>query len=156
MRVAILAFAMSTALLAQNAKVIELTPAEATEAKSIAQEQKDLAQREIDLRYDIALHHNIARELPTRASACIGKGCIPSGLPEADHRWVEFVVGGWLNGFEYSEDYRFIVPKAAPASNYIQSPCGAWGTTTLANCLTINPAWATGDISGGTGVQYAR
>jgi hypothetical protein len=115
----LVASCLSLSVKAQTAKVIELTPDESKEDVALVQERKALDEKQQNFQYDVALHHKIALEYPTTASICI----LPSGAlscdggppPKTDHRNIEYKTG-WEAGYEFSEDYKYIVPKNAPLS----------------------------------------
>lgn len=146
MKIALALLALSLAAQAQTAKVIELSPDEAKEAVKLDQQRKALDLEEQNFRYNLAIHHKIAIEYPTTASFCIvPKGalsCDAGPAPKPDHRAVEYK-NDWSNGFEYSEDYRFIVPAKTPSA-----PTNCYASM-LTNCsftspfYTTTPAWGT-------------
>lgn len=102
MKTVIVAVAMSLAVAcsAQTAKVVALTPDEAREAKAISDQQKELDNRLAALRHKIIASHLYA-DGEEYWSCSIG-------LPIEHH-----IKEGWGCGsdFEFSDDYRFIVPS---------------------------------------------
>jgi hypothetical protein len=114
--------ALSLTIHAQTAKVIALSPEDAAQAKSLYEQkaalEKKIAdfQAKIDDKYTMVYH-----DYPT--SACIQlcpNGVCPktpcTDFPKVSEedkkrahvREHEF---GWVGGFEFSDDYKFIVPK---------------------------------------------
>lgn len=82
------------------------------------------------------------KQLPSAASVCIGQGCTPPPFPKVTekkkHYW-DWNDTWWQNGFDYDQDYRFIVPKvndgtftnnclcATSSNTYYTCPCGGGG-----------------------------
>lgn len=101
MKTVIVAVAMSLAMAcsAQTAKVIALTPDEAREAKAISDQQKEIDNRLAVLRQRITANHLYADG--KEYSSC-------SIVSNSEHH----IKGEWGCGdFEFSDDYRFIVPS---------------------------------------------
>jgi hypothetical protein len=100
-------------LIGQTAKVIQLSPEDAAQAKSLYTQKAEIEKKIKDLedavhdKYLITAHH--------------GSQGLYGTYKE-----------GWSAGFDYSEDFRFIVPKSYPSTN------GIWSSG--CNCATITPA----------------
>jgi hypothetical protein len=107
-------------MLAQTAKVVELKPEEAAEAKQL----HDAADR--------------AKKAADEFDAKIGERYVWSEGSTANSYSLK---PGWPYGFEFSDDYRFIVPK--PYQAQAPSACGygfymnpaTWSETTAAERL---------------------
>jgi hypothetical protein len=86
-------------VIAQSAKVIQLTPAEAAEAKRLYEQQIEIAEQIRKFNDTIRTRHLAATETTGSASAIMINGKF---MP---------LIDGWDGGrFQYSEDFRFIVP----------------------------------------------
>lgn len=143
MRKALLSLALVCAVpaLSQTAKVVVLSSEESAEANAIAQARKDLDKRSDALRDKIEAKY-LYLQMPATASVCVGNGCIPPPPPApteeqklAARSWLI----GWEYGFEFSEDYKAIVPKKGP-SGYYFAPSSS-GVITLPCCnATMSPS----------------
>jgi hypothetical protein len=100
--IVVLLLAFGVGLRAQTAKVIELTPAEAKEAKALYAEQKAVADKIEKLRASIEKAHLI----------------VVTATTYWDQPTNTLKLQGWYGGFEFSEDFKFIVPVATPASSF--------------------------------------
>lgn len=115
---------MCQVCLPQTIKVIQLTPDEVRTALSFkAEEDQTKVQlekiKQARQKFELTIEHRyISEQFPTRASACIvlpgDKDCTPPAFPLVDQigpdkSWQR--KDAWINGFEYSEDYKYIVPK---------------------------------------------
>ena len=122
---------MATACcMAQNAKVIQLSPEDAAQAKALADEQKALDEKTAAFREAVKQKYLVTTErkeagdcyagvFMTNATSgflVLGDGTINwSSKPEPYYR------RGWRCGeYQYSDDFNFIVPVPAPP--YTSSP----------------------------------
>lgn len=123
MKIALALLALSLAAQAQTAKVIELSPDDAAKAKSLYEQKESIDKQIGELEKSVTVKY----------------------LANKDHRggctslssWSEpvCVSGVWGVGFEYSDDFKFIVPKIVtplPAYNGI---CVGW------NCNNVWPTF---------------
>ena len=108
--VAIAAVSFSLGAQAQTAKVIPLTPAEATEAKSLYEQKALIEFKMKDLEHRIQTSHLLDTSTPTQNS----------GFLSNFQRWLP----GWNGGFQYSEDFKFIVPAE---TSHVGTTLGGWG-----------------------------
>jgi hypothetical protein len=124
MRFAIL-FLLATSVFAQTANVIELTPADQARAqKSWDAKQKADTEWE-SVRHDIGHRYagtdgddvGLSRGGPFTMKGEMGEGNVKTMRPAP----------GFESGFEFSKDFRFIVPKVAEPKPYQFYP-GAIGT----------------------------
>lgn len=115
-------------LFGQTAKVIQLSPEDAAQAKSLYAQKAEIEKKISSLvdgvhdKYLIISHHG------------------PDGL-------YGIYKDGWNNGFEFSDDYKFIVPKTYSTPN---NCCYGWETSLSSmgcNTFTVTPA---------TGVLYGN
>lgn len=119
--------ALPLLLSAQTAKVIQLSPDEAKEAQAIQQAKKDLQAREDALREKIAVAHLVT---PNGGE---------SDCQDANYKYKP----GWNCGkFEYSEDFRFIVPKSVRGI----APCGG-NSPFCSNWNWITPAYGADTVT---------
>ena len=113
----------------QTAKVIQLTPDEAKQAKALYDEQQALAKRQQE--FDAAISHKYTET--------------PSTLSVFSKPWTTYSTNsGWENGFVYSENFKFIVPK--PYVSQIRSyPNNCWSTVLTGNdsSPSVSPALIT-------------
>ena len=106
-------------VLGQTAKVIPLTQKDATEAKSLYAQQKDIEGKIADLRY------RITKDYLTASKEEEGHTSTYSDPQGGGRVWVR---NGWGDGhFDFSEDFKFIVPQEPP--KYNSNP---WN-----NCITL-------------------
>lgn len=110
LRVAILAVgcAVALSLHAQTAKVIQLNDKDAQHIKALY-EQKQQIESEIALFQDTVRGQYTQVKVDTPDNAM----CVTFDARES-HCTITSVLPGWENGIEFSEDFKFIVPKAAP------------------------------------------
>ena len=136
----ILIFAFAFACHAQDAKVIQLSPSDAAEAKSLYAQQKELDAKFADLRYRITKNYLTASKEEEGHTNTYSD---PHGAG-----WV-WVKNGWGTGnFNFSEDFRFIVPSnPLPTMNiyggsYLNPVCFSTltGTSTSTGILSITPS----------------
>jgi hypothetical protein len=99
-------FAFVLSVNGQTAKVIALTPDETKEAKSIAEARAELDKREVALRAQIDVRYLHTKE---------PQGNVITTHTFADGDWY-YVRSGWENGFLFSDDWKFIVPKQSTLS----------------------------------------
>lgn len=123
----------SLRLAAQTAKVVQLSPVDVAEVKRLYAEKTEIEKKLADFQIKIE-HQYISDEVTYPTTACISgflvlnpNGTVKSNIsspcnppkptPEQEknsHDWKR--KDGWQNGFEYSEDFKFIVPKMTPNS----------------------------------------
>lgn len=118
MIIPILLILLTGSLYAQTAKVIQLTPEDANEAKLLYKQKAEVEQKIEDLENKI---HGFYLIIHSR-DISHGQYAVPKP--------------GWGTGtFEYSEDYKFIVPKQNTILNTLSvvSPFGE------GNCLQYYP-----------------
>lgn len=107
-------------LQAQTAKVIQLSPEDAAQAKALYAQKADIEKQIAGLEQKITTKY-LAKD--KSSSFWVFNNQESSPWP-------------WLNGFEYSDDFKFIVPnKAAPAYNGNSSLCN-WFTPASSGTLT--------------------
>ena len=98
----ILFLALSLPCVAQTAKVLQLTPDEAKQAKTLYDQQAALEKQIADF------HDAITKKY-------LHEKNVAGYDPKTFAGWL-YTEGqskpGWFNGFEYSEDFQFIVPKS--------------------------------------------
>lgn len=107
--IAIVILGCSMVAAAQTAKVVQLSPEDAKEAKTLHDEQDNLTARMN------AFHDRIQRKYLAAKEGESYDGLIWSSVDKLR------IKSGWFEGFEYSEDFRFIVPIAS----HIYSQFGA-------------------------------
>lgn len=128
--IAIAILGCSVAIGAQTAKVIQLSPEEARQAKSLRDQQDAIAKK-------IAEFDQTIRDKYLKAAKEEEGHTATYSL---NGKWI-WIKSGWGNGsFQYSEDFRFIVPVPYnPTTGTCQSIlCGvtltpAYGSTIIAN-----------------------
>jgi hypothetical protein len=120
--------AAGAAALAQTASVVELTPDDAAVAKRLYDQQAAITKQIADLQVKIRNKYLIQPCQTARPS-------------------VEFCASSstWFNGFEYSTDFKFIVPKPLPT--YPTTTCGypILCGTTLTPAFVNTPAISSND-----------
>ncbi len=112
--VVLLLAGFSLSALGQTAKVIQLSPEDAAQAKSLYAQQAAI-QKKIDALNDKITTQYTSEAVPegnciaTAYGSWVFSGpCSGMGAPTSS------VKPGWENGFEFSEDFKFIVPKPIP------------------------------------------
>ena len=149
---ALLSVFLALPVAAQVAKVIELSPEDAATAKSLFDQSYELAKRETAFREKIHDKYlTVEKESGTLTSDCTkltNQGfiefapCNPP-LPKPKATKVKVSADGWSYGYEYSEDFRFIVPKQPDVKS---NGCISWPNT-----FTTNPvSWCGSTICAGT------
>lgn len=151
MKAAILVFMVATISYPQTAKVIALSPEDAAQAKSLYEQKAAIEkkivdfQAKIDDKYTMVVHNYPTSACITGMSVTHKDGteenlyvppCVPLKVtPEqekASHvREHEF---GWQYGFEFSEDYKFIVPKTYSPPQSV-------------SCFWANPAYTNNAVT---------
>ena len=131
---------MATACcMAQNAKVIQLSPEDAAQAKALADEQKALDEKTAAFREAVKQKYLVTTErkeagdcyagvFMTNATSgflVLGDGTInwssKPEKPQAPPKPEPYYRRGWRCGeYQYSDDFKFIVPVPAPP--YTSSP----------------------------------
>jgi hypothetical protein len=109
-------FALTIPCFSQHAKVVELKPSEVTRIKSLYNQRDQIAKEINEFESQIR---------KTYITDCSEKSCN--------------LKPGWEWGFEYSEDYKFIVPirlQLLYSSGYINNGCLTSGTNSI---TTPNP-----------------
>ena len=117
MKLALLSVFLALPLLlpAQTAKVIQLSPEDATKAAALYQQKADIEKQITDLEEKITESY-----LKGKADSyfCgVGYICVASPAPKS----------GWESGFEYSSDFKFIVPKPVSTSIGLYPICYPYG-----------------------------
>ena len=137
---------VSRSVLAQSAKVIPLSTEDAAEAKSLSDQQAALEKKKEDFRKSIERKYLTTMSDQKDASSCLaevtdgtsvvtlvgplngnvsGLG-IPTDKPPVERKPYPVYKSGWDCGrFEYSEDFRYIVPAPEPPLQR-QPWCGGW------------------------------
>lgn len=135
---------------AQTAKVVILSPEDAAQAKALYEEKAAVEKKIADLQAQIS-HKYISRELIFPTAACItlerADGTFPDCTPpkptaqqeKASHEW--HILEGWNLGFEFSEDFKSIVPKQTPTTPPLSIAC-PWSYSSL--CTSTGILGATG------------
>jgi hypothetical protein len=156
MKLALLSVFLALPLLlpAQTAKVIQLDPEEAAKVKQLYQQKADAEQAISDFQIKIQEKYTKRKVEYNPGLSCLtpsGNGIVGVGLcggekdPATKKAFYWDFISGWNYGFEYSEDFKFIVPKAAPASSYIGNEvyaCPNW----------VTPAFTLSTSGGSSGV----
>ncbi len=124
----IIALFLAVPLIAQTAKVIQLSPEEAKQAKVLHAEQDSIAKKIVE--FDQAIR---ARYLSAPKDQ---EGHTQTYLFNGSWFWVK---DGWGAGnFQYSEDFKFIVPAVVPQYS---SPYGFGG-----GCVQLTPGIGIGTL----------
>ena len=116
-------------LLSQTAKVEELNPDEANQAKALYAEQKDVEKRIEDFRKSIAKKYTMEEKYATEpycinnSSTGLLRQDLCSSTRKTKTKYLD-TKEGWESGFQFSEDYRFIVPAHSP--NTITYNCSGY------------------------------
>ena len=103
---------------AQTAKVIPLSASDAAQAKSLYDRQIALNKAKSDFEAIVKDKYLTKESDSILAATCAtlaldGSGISYSSIPCPDpkaHK-IKIPIDGWSNGFEYSEDFKYIVPK---------------------------------------------
>lgn len=138
---------LAATLHAQTAKVIQLSPEDAAQAKSLHEQKEALDKKIADLQQKI--HDNyLSVEVQYPTTACIAfnraETCIPRKPTPAEEKAARGLgpKKGWESGkFEYSDDFKFIVPAPLTFSTGTAITCGpSWigGTTLIPATGTYN------------------
>lgn len=140
---------LTTGAYAQSAKVVQLTDADATQAKSLHDQRDQLDKKIKD--FDSSVKHEYL-VVSVQPSPSVFSGSWSGSIASEDGKSVEYVKPGWgpYADFEYSDDFKFIVP-AKPAATPSTSSCywNGMGTTNT-NCIyptigtfgnTLTPSW---------------
>lgn len=115
-------FAFTLGTLAQSAKVIALTPDEARQAKFM-QDQVDIAiKRQKDFYESLQHKYTQTMTLECRWDFLNVNGAITT--PPCDKTPVYHNKDRWSDGFQYSEDYKYIVPVEPKPLSY--ETCGIY------------------------------
>lgn len=137
-RLMIIALLFAGTVFAQTANVIELDPPDTARAQKAwdalqkAQAEWDATRDSVGLRYAVT---------PGASIFSLNCGPIRDGGITCQH-----TRPGFENGFEFSKDFKYIVPKAAAPSTCIGSGCGSY--LQYNNGITLTPGMGT--INGGT------
>jgi hypothetical protein len=118
---------------AQTAKVIQLSESDAAEAKSLYAQQKEIEAKIADLRYRITKNYLTASKEE--------EGHTNTYSDPRGGGWV-WVKEGWGGGnYDFSEDFKFIVPHTSIPQSY-----GTYGNSSC-------PFFFTSPVNGGTGAS---
>lgn len=121
MKLLALLFALTIAGRAQNAKVISLSAEDAAKAAHLYDERDRIEREIMEMTGNITLKYLMVDP--------------KDSLHQIKQGWSQF---------EFSEDFKYIVPKP-----YIASPCGCGGSIFLSNCATFT----TTPVNSGTAVK---
>ena len=122
----LITLAFAGTMYAQTAKVIQLTPAETAEAKHLQAVQVDISKRMQALRGAIEARY-ISRSNESDGQChtiSVGTYC-PRQMFE-----------GWSGGFEYSEDFKFIVPVRS-SDFVIPATTSSWVIPAIGSTTTL-------------------
>jgi hypothetical protein len=112
----------ATTLHAQTAKVIQLNPEDAALAKSLHEQKEALDKKIADFDDGVRKHYL----LETKKEGNILTFAFCSNGPCPTYKQ------GWSGGFEFSDDYKFIVPTPLrPAITYNTCPSYVYGGNTI-------------------------
>lgn len=112
---------------AQNAKVVQLSPEHAAQAKALhdkevaLQKEKDDFTRMIQNKY-LSEQREDSQYIGSGSFVCVNSdskivSCDPGKSEPPPKKVFRLVIQhGWEQGFEYDENFRFIVPKPEPPS----------------------------------------
>jgi len=115
-----LALLVPVAGAAQSAKVIVLSDADAAEAKSLHRKLQEILDKQKALESKIKAKYIVAAHDKNNGGICGTDGCYDSE---------------WGSGFEYSEDFRFVVPV----------PARPYNGNSMLNCVI--PTFSNGGIA---------
>jgi hypothetical protein len=137
-------------VLAQTAKVVQLSPQDAIKAKQLYDAQVAAEKAYTDFRIDIGNRY-VSHEVTSPATACavivtpgqsidFSASCTPpKPTPDQEAASHSFQFNqGWWEGFDFSEDFKFIVPK-----DYPKYPTTSGGM----GCSYVTPALMNGNVS---------
>lgn len=114
----IILLALSLSASAQTAKVIQLSPEDSVTAKSLQDEQTALDKRVADFHDRIVKNYLLVPGAAKQSNIWYG-----SSYPYKP---------GWVTGlFEYSDDFKFIVPKNTIQNSTVSGSCFYPNFTTL-------------------------
>lgn len=140
--IVIAVLAVATICSSQTAKVIQLDPADAAEAQSLDAQMKALVARQEAFHKSVVEKYLVTKDgrfgdYPYESSNLLSAAKKARKEEDANRRWVKM---GWDQGeFEYSEDFKFIVPKQiAPIGPFTIGGCNQY-TIGPANTLTGCP-----------------
>jgi hypothetical protein len=107
--IAILGLSISLTVSAQTAKVVQLSPLDAEKARSLY-EQRDRIDKEIsDL--EVQIGHQYISNMEPR-TGCVNYNQDLDSVPCEKPKGKTFTLQpGWESGFEFSDNFKFIVPK---------------------------------------------
>ena len=125
----------------QTAKVVALSPEDAAKAKRLYDAKIAAEMAYAEFQQDIAnryVSHEVISPATACATICTQQSCPstsctpPKPTPEQEKASHSFQLNhGWWDGFNFSEDFRFIVPQEAP-----KLPTQSGGTYPW-NCVTL-------------------
>lgn len=140
--IAIAVLGCSMVVSAQTAKVVQLTPDEAKQAKVLHDEQIALSKRQSD--FDQAIAAKYTTEERKGGWICIANGCTEGSTKGTKQLVYRDTKEGWNLGFVYSDDFKFIVPKTYTPPASTTSPCWTNTNSGFYNCggnLLLTPAY---------------
>lgn len=124
--IAILVLGFSLAAAGQTAKVIALTPEDAKTAQELDQQVTTALKRQSDFREKLRLKYIGGAPAGVGLTFCLSStGCAPT-----KHDWKDPKLG-WENGFEFSDDWKYIVPITFRPSTSISGGGSFYGCNTL-------------------------
>lgn len=110
MKYIVLIVMLAGVMSAQTAKVIQLSPEDAATAKRLDAEQKALTARTEEFRKKVVVKYLVEPE-PYLGGVVSGYNNCSLHAPEKG----TIITPSWCYGFEFSDDWLYIVPKPAPA-----------------------------------------
>lgn len=123
----------------QTAKVIALSPEDAKQAESLYQQKKDIEDKIAKLE-DLVKNKYLIEGVP------LYMGCvfIEIANPYPNQTNLHYCrLAGWEGGFQFSEDFKFIVPKPPVLHGDQWNIYPSCGSGFLAGCIQLTPSpWA--------------
>jgi hypothetical protein len=135
---------LAVPVFAQTAKVIQLSPEDAKEAKLLYDLKKDLVKQQDEFDEKIRKAYLTTTYKATKNSVCYWSlyGSVYYTSSVSENGICTGIKEGWYNGFNYSEDFLFIVPNPPPTTSYTVGDHGY--------ALTTNPSPTTWTFNGAT------
>lgn len=125
---ALLIFA--TAAFPQSANVIQLAPEDASSVRKAYVELQNAQRHWDDIKFIIDSKYVLFSNCSSPDRQSLSDGVVLCGTPSR--------VTGFENGFEFSKDFRFIVPKQS--SGVTHAPCSTTDSVTYwGGCITLTP-----------------
>jgi hypothetical protein len=114
MKIILITMFLTVTSFAQTAKVIQLSPEDAAEAKSLYEQKAAIEQKIEAMEEKVATDYLEDKTKPAAYRYCVkfvGDTCVQGGPKDVHYPRRD----GWESGFEFSVDFKFIVPKKADA-----------------------------------------